>query len=93
MAQILAPFAIAVVVFIAFYALGLVAGLLIFILGSIAALFSMDNLLDFFEVAIEEVPYFFFLADDVYPIGGAVVAVIVWIILTCIAEMWITDEW
>ena len=91
MAQFLAPFACAVVVFIAFYLLGLAAGLLFLILGGLAALFGIDGLIDICECAIEDIPMFFFLVDDVYPIGGATVAIIVWIILTCIAEMYIAD--
>jgi hypothetical protein len=92
MAQFLAPFACAVVVFIAFYLLGLAAGLIFLILGGLAYLVGGKDASMFFEDAIENVPGFFFLADDTYPIGGVVVAAIVWVILTCIVEMWLAEQ-
>ena len=92
MAQFLAPFACAVVVFIAFYLLGIAAGLIFLILGGLAALVGERDASMFFEDAIEDVSGFFFLADDAYPVGGTVMAVIAWIILTCIVEMWLAEQ-
>ena len=91
MAQILAPFACAVVVFIAFYALGLAVGLVCLILIGLTNLLGIVGAAEFFEDVIKNVPEFFFLVDDAYPVGGAVVAGIVWIIITCIVEMWLAD--
>ena len=92
MAQFLAPFACAVVVFIAFYLLGLAAGLIFLILGGLAALFGEKDASMFFEYAIDDVSGFFFLADDTYLVGGIAVAIIVWVILTCIVEMWLAEQ-
>lgn len=75
--KILAPFGCAVVVIIVFYVLGLVFGVLSWLLN-----------LDFLEDIME----FLWIFSGEYPTGSIVITIMVWIILTIFVEIAIESE-
>lgn len=82
--KVLAPFATAVIVVIAFYLLGAIAA----VLGLLSDCCGADSLDNFFGAIME----FLFIFSGEYPIGSTVVTIIVWIIITIIAEIVIEEE-
>ena len=77
MFQLLAPFAVAVVVFIAFYFLGFIAAIIEALVNGVKGATDLQD--------------FFFIANGENN-AGVVLAIIVWIIGTIIAEVYITDN-
>lgn len=91
MVQLLAPFAAGVVIVVAFYVLGSLMAIIGELAGLGYDLYRVD-VLSGIEYLLKDVTGFLFIFSGDYPVGSGIFAVICWIVLTILIELWILEN-